>query len=79
MTTLSKTEPVALAIPSLPRSALDELYHFLQYLQFKYEVDLEAVIESIEDEIDVFDAEMALQETGEAVPLSSLKQELGLD
>jgi hypothetical protein len=79
MTTLSKTEPVALPIPSLPRGALDELYHFLQYLQFKYEIDLEPAIESIEDEIDVFDADAALQELGESISLSSLKQELGLD
>jgi hypothetical protein len=62
MATPSKTKPVALAVPALPRTALDELYHFLQYLQFKYGVDLEPVIESIEDEIDVFDTEVALQE-----------------
>jgi hypothetical protein len=56
MTTLPLTEPVALEVPSLPRSALDELYHFLQYLQFKYKVDLELPLETLEDEIDSFDA-----------------------
>jgi len=77
MTTLPLTEPVALAVPSLPRSALDELYHFLQYLQFKYKVDLELPLEALEDEIDGFDTEAALQEVGE-IPLAILKQELGL-
>ncbi len=78
MTTLPLTEPVALEVPSLPRSALDELYHFLQYLQFKYKVDLELPLEALENEIDSFDADTALQET-EDIPLSSLKQELGLE
>lgn len=78
MTTLPRTGPVSLEVPSLPRTALDELYHFLQYLQFKYSIDLEDVIEAIEDEIDGFDADAALQETG-AVSLASLKQELGFE
>ncbi|XHX80103.1 MAG: hypothetical protein RBJ76_09310 [Stenomitos frigidus ULC029] len=78
MTTLPLTEPIALEVPSLPRSALDELYHFLQYLQFKYKVDLELPLEALEDEIDSFDADTALQET-EDISLSSLKQELGLE
>lgn len=77
MTTLPLTEIVNLEIPPLPRTALDELYHFLQYLQFKYSADLEQALESIEDEIDGFDADMALQEPG-SVSLASLKQELGL-
>jgi hypothetical protein len=47
MTTLPLTEPVALEIPQLPRPALDELYHFLQYLQFKYKADLEAPLEAL--------------------------------
>jgi hypothetical protein len=75
MTTLPLTEPVALEVPSLPRSALDELYHFLQYLQFKYKVDLELPLEALEDEIDGFDADTASQETGET-SVASLKQEL---
>jgi len=78
MTTQPLTEPVALEVPSLPRAALDELYHFLQYLQFKYKVDLEETLEGLEDEIDGFDADMALQEPGE-MPLAKLKQELGLE
>ncbi|MFE4105050.1 hypothetical protein [Almyronema epifaneia] len=78
MTTLPLTEPIDLDIPSLPRAALDELYHFLQYLQFKYQVDLEGALEQIEDEIDSFDADVALQESGE-VSLAGLKQELGLE
>ncbi|MEM6432311.1 MAG: hypothetical protein AAF773_00410 [Cyanobacteria bacterium P01_D01_bin.115] len=76
MPTLPLTEPVALPIPSLPRPALDELYHFLQYLEFKYQLEFEAVLEAVEDEIDSFDAEVALQEPGE-ISLASLKQELG--
>jgi hypothetical protein len=78
MTTLPKTEAVALELPPLPRAALDELYHFLQYIQFKYRVDLESTIESIEDEIDCFDAEVALQEPGE-ISLAHLKHNLGLE
>ena len=78
MTTLPLTKPVALEVPALPRAALDELYHFLQYLQFKYRVDLELTLEALEDEIDGFDAEVALEETG-SIPLASLKQELGLE
>ena len=78
MTTLPLTEPVALEVPSLPRSALDELYHFLQYLQFKYKVDLESPLEALEDEIDGFDADTALQEPGET-SVASLKQEIGLE
>ena len=77
MTTLPLTEPVALEIPPLPRAALDELYHFVQYLQFKYKVDLEVSLESLEDEIDGFDADVALQEPG-GLSLASLKQELDL-
>ncbi|MGG6240192.1 hypothetical protein ACQ4N7_16330 [Nodosilinea sp. AN01ver1] len=77
MTTLPLTESVSLDIPPLPRPALDELYHFLQYLQFKYGTDLEPTLEAIEDEIDGFDADVALQESGE-ISLNSLKQELGL-
>jgi hypothetical protein len=42
--------------------ALDELYHFMQYLQFKYKVDLEPSLEALEDEIDNFDGDAALAE-----------------
>lgn len=77
MTTLPLTESVSIEISPLPRPALDELYHFLQYLQFKYSADLETTLEAIEDEIDSFDADVALQEPGE-ISLGSLKQELGL-
>jgi hypothetical protein len=49
MTTLPLTDPVVLEIPPLRRAALDELYHFLQYLQFKYDVDLEGTLEALED------------------------------
>ena len=80
MTTIQKPkiEAITLEIPPLSRHAIDELYHFLQYLQFKHQVDLEPVIEAIEDEIDVFDAEIARQEPGEPIPWEELKQELGL-
>jgi len=74
MATLPLTEPVSLEIPPLPRPALDELYHFLQYLQFKYNADLEPTLEVLEDEIDGFDADVALQESGE-ISLGSLKLE----
>ncbi|MGB3292272.1 MAG: hypothetical protein WBB01_04655 [Phormidesmis sp.] len=81
MTTLPKPkiEPITLEIPALSRHAIDELYHFLQYLQFKHQVDLEPAIEAIEDEIDVFDADVALQEPGEAISLEEFKRELGLE
>ena len=72
MTTLPLTEPVVLETPPMPRAALDELYHFLQYLQFKYKVDLESTLEALEDEIDGFDADVALQEPGE-ISLARLK------
>ncbi len=84
MTTLPETktkpkiDPVTLELPALSRHAIDELYHFLQYLQFKHQVDLEPAIEAIEDEIDVFDVEVALQEPGEAIPWEKVKDELGL-
>jgi hypothetical protein len=78
MTTLPLTEPVVLEVSPLPRAALDELYHFLQYLQFKYKVDLESAIEALEDEIDGFDADAASQEPGE-ISLADLKQELRLE
>lgn len=77
MKTLPLTEPVTLTVPALPRAALDELYHFAQYLQFKYKVDLEGTLAALEDEIDSFDADVALQEPG-AISLARLKQELGL-
>lgn len=77
MTTLPRTSPTTLELPALPRSTLDELYHFLQYLQFKYKVDLESCIETLEDEIDNFDGDVALSETN-AVSLSQLKQSLEL-
>lgn len=61
---------------SAAKAAVDELYHFLQYLEFKYQLDLEVTLEALEDEIDGFDADVALQEPGE-VSLASFKQELG--
>lgn len=81
MTTLPKPkiEAITLELPALSRHAIDELYHFLQYLQFKHQVDLEPAIEALEDEIDVFDVEIALQEPGEAIPLADFKKELGLE
>jgi len=81
MTTLQKPkiEALTLEISSLSRHAIDELYHFLQYLQFKHQVDLEPAIEAIEDEIDVFDVEVAIQEPGEAISLADFKKELGIE
>jgi hypothetical protein len=78
MTTSPLTQSVALELSPLPRVALDELYHFLQYLEFKYRVDLESAIETLEDEIDSFDADLALQEPGE-VSLETFKQDLGIE
>lgn len=77
--TKPKIDPLSLELPSLSRHAIDELYHFLQYLQFKHQIDLEPAIEAIEDEIDVFDVEIALQEPGEDIPLEEFKKELGLE
>ncbi|MGB5971951.1 MAG: hypothetical protein WBG38_01465 [Nodosilinea sp.] len=76
-TTVPLTDPITLEITPVPRAALDEPYYFLQYLQFKYRADLELTLETIEDETDGFDADVALQESGE-ISLSSFKQELGL-
>ena len=73
-----KIDSVTLEIPSLSRHAIDELYHFLQYLQFKHQVDLEAAIEALEDEMDIYDVEVASHELGEAMPWEAVKQELGL-
>ena len=78
MTTLPRTQPIALELPALDRAAIDEIYHFLQHLQFKYGTDLEPNIEVLEDEIDSFDVMVALQEAGE-VSLASFKQTLGLE
>ncbi|ASC73067.1 hypothetical protein XM38_040290 [Halomicronema hongdechloris C2206] len=78
MTTLPRTEPITLELPALPRATLDELYHFLQYLQFKYQVDLESGLKTLEDEMDNFDGDAALAEPG-AISLAHLKQELGLE
>jgi hypothetical protein len=61
----------------LPRAAMDELCRFLQYLQFKYQMDLELAIESVEDSIDIIDARDALAEGG-GIPWNQAKQELGL-
>jgi hypothetical protein len=69
--------PVILPELALSRAAMDELYSFLQYLQFKYQTDLEAAIESVEEEMDIIDAREALAEGG-AIPWSQVKQELGL-
>lgn len=77
MATLSRTQPTTLEVPALPRSAIDELYHFLQYLQFKYDLELASAIESLEDEIDIFDADVAQQESGDTT-LEELKQEFGM-
>lgn len=46
-----KIDPVTLQLPSLSRHAMDEPYHFLQYLQFKHQIDLEPAIEALENEI----------------------------
>lgn len=78
-TALPKIDPVTLELPSLSRHAVDELYHFLQYLQFKHQVDLEPAIEALEDEIDVFDIRVSQQEAEETIPWEKVKQGLGLE
>ena len=60
--------PVTIELPALSRHAIDELYHFLQYLQFKHQVDLEPAIEAIEDEIDIFDVDATLKSSEETIP-----------
>ncbi len=76
MTTLPKPkiDAFTLEVPSLSRDAIEELYNFLQYLQFRHEIDLDTALEAIEDEIDPYDAEIALQEPGDAVPLGNLEE-----
>jgi len=75
MKTLPLISSISLELPPLSRMAVDELYHFLQYLQFKHDVDLESVLEDLEDEMDGFDGELAREETGE-ISLALFKQEL---
>ena len=72
-------QPINLKLPALSRHAIDELYHFLQYLEFKYQLDLESALETIEDEIDPYDVDVALQEPGEPITLEELKKELGVE
>ena len=71
-------EPISLELPALSRHAIDELYHFLQYLEFKYQLNLEPALETIEDEIDPYDVDIALQEPGEPIPWEEVKKELEL-
>lgn len=73
-----KIDPVTLELPALSRHAIDELYHFLQYLQFKHQIDLEPAIEALEDEIDVFDVKVALQQSEASISWEQVKQESGL-
>lgn len=76
MNTLSsQAHPVSLPPLQLPRQGMDELYHFLQYLQFKYRTDLESAIESVEEEIDLIDCEEALK-SHERIPWEQVKREL---
>lgn len=81
MTTLPKPkiDAFTLEVPSLSRDAIEELYNFLQYLQFRHEVDLDTALEAIEDEMDPYDAEIALQEPGDPIPLEDFKKELGIE
>lgn len=71
-------QPINLELPALSRHAIDELYHFLQYIEFKYQLDLESALEVIEDEIDPYDVDVALQEPGDPTPWEELKKELEL-
>ncbi|MEL6604085.1 MAG: hypothetical protein AAFP20_12750 [Cyanobacteria bacterium J06614_10] len=71
-------QPINLELPVLSRHAIDELYHFLQYLEFKYQLDLEPALETIEDEVAPYDVDVALQERGEPIPWEEVKKELEL-
>lgn len=71
-------QPITLELPALSRHGIDELYHFLQYLEFKYQLDLESALEVIEDEIDPYDVDVARQEPGEPIPWEEVKKELEL-
>ena len=81
--TLVANEPLAestisLMLPQihLNPEGLAELYSFLQYLQFKHGTDLEAAIDSIEEELDILECKSA--GNGETIAWSDIKAELGL-
>ena len=83
--TLMADEPLAelttsLTLPQvhLNPEGLAELYSFLQYLQFKHGTDLEAVIDYIEEELDILECKNVRGGNGETIAWSDIKAELGL-
>ncbi len=73
-------QSIELQLPSLnvTEDALTELYTFLQYLKFKYQTDLEAAIDVVEEELDSLECEKALDGTEPTIAWSEVKANLGL-
>lgn len=62
----------------LTRDALTELYSFLQYLQFKHEINLETAIDSVEEELDILVCQNAEKSDEPTYAWSDVKREAGL-
>ena len=73
-------DPIAIQLPELhlTRGALTELYSFLQYLQFKHEIDLETAIDAVEEELDILVCQDAEQSDEPTYAWSDIKREVGL-
>ncbi len=73
-------DSIAFQLPDLhlTRGSLTELYSFLQYLQFKHEVDLETAIDSMEEELDILGCQDAEQSDEPTYAWSDVKREAGL-
>ena len=73
-------DPIAIQLPELhlTRGALTELYSFLQYLQFKHEIDLETAIDAVEEELDILVCQDAEQSDEPTYGWSDIKRETGL-
>ena len=73
-------DSIAFQLPKLhiTRDALTELYSFLQYLQFKHEINLETAIDSVEEELDILVCQDAEQSDEPTYAWSDVKRKSGL-